>query len=649
MSAIGAIVGCGGAAASDAALARMERALRIHGPDRSGRSLAGDAGLVAALGIGFTPEDRLERQPIAGERLHLAFAGWIANRSELVEMLGIPAARERTLADSALALAAWERWGSGAPARLDGSFALLLWDEAAHALFAARSILQAPPLHYHRSRERFALATAPKGIFALGDLDPEIDLRKLADGLVLNHGEGERSHYRGISRLPLGSMLRFDGETLRIERYHDPEAVPDIRFARDADYVEAARERLDRSVADHLRAVEPPAIALSSGLDSSAVAVTALDLLPESEPLVAYTAVPEPGWDGSCFGRGWQGDESGPVRALGAIYPRLELHFVDSAGRSPTADLDALLLLAEAPPRNIGNLHWGIDIARAARARGKRVLLDGAIGNATISLSGRARFAALLRRGNLGELRRQLRAASRPGEVAHGLFSRAILPLLPAPIQRAVRERRGAVPRDRRRWSAIHPGFAEAMAVDRRRFAASSDAGFLEPPSSRALVRQMLFSGAIEEGQAVHHAIETLTGVQHRSPLASRRLLDFCLGLPDEQLLHDGIDRRLARRVMAGRLPAEILDAPRGRQAADWHLRMTRELANYRRELVAMGEDPEVSGRIDVARLLRLIDDWPARPPLSLADHPEFLIAYVGLGRAIGTGRFIRWANGSNG
>ena len=147
--------------------------------------------------------------------------------------------------------------------------------------------------------------------------------------------------------------------------------------------------------------------------------------------------------------------------------------------------------------------------------------------------------------------------------------------------------------------------------------------------------------------RAVQLALQVLHGVELRDPLGERRFVEWCLKLPDDQYLDRGRSRLLARRSMRGRLPPEVLEARRrGVQSADWHLRLTRALPRIRDTLLEWRNDPVVAGRLDVARLLRLVDTWPARAPLSARDHTEYMLARVGVDRALATGKLIRRTEG---
>jgi len=655
LSGIAAILRRDGAPAADADLARIEAALRLHGPDRQGRKALGEAGLVACLMLGFTPQDRHERQPLfAQPGLHLAFDGWIANRDEIEPMLGIEPERARSMPDSTLAMAAWRRWGEGALDRMDGAFALIVWDEVAHRLTAARSVRGAPPLHWHESTGRIVLATTAGAIHALGDVARALDEVKFADSLVLNYNDAERSYFKHINRLRMGRVMTASQSGLAVRRYFDLRAAPPVRFARDDDYVDAGRELLERAVRRSLRTNETPAMMLSAGLDSTAVAVTAIGQLRgvggAPFPLVSFTAVPEPGWEGQSALRGAMGDESGPVRELAALYPEIEANFVDCAGQDFTTWLDRLFLLGEAPPRAVNNLAWYVEILRQARQRGKRVVLTGESGNGTFSLSGVGLFPQLARRGRWLTLWRQLRALGYPRRaMLRPVAGFALLPLLPPRMGRMLRLLLGDdAAHGHAVRSVIRADYAREIDLAARMRATGFDDTFAQPAFGELRSAAMFDSGAGEDARCVAMGAQALTCVQVRDPLADRALAAFCAGLPQEQLLWNGVDRRLARRLMAGRLPDAVLRAPYGDQGADAFARTTRLLPEIARELEAARGDPLLGRAIDIERLERIVRSWPEREPRGPADHADYQIIRYGLPRTLAAMRHARWVSGSN-
>ena len=101
-------------------------------------------------------------------------------------------------------------------------------------------------------------------------------------------------------------------------------------------------------------------------------------------------------------------------------------------------------------------------------------------------------------------------------------------------------------------------------------------------------------------------------GIDARDPLADRRMIELTFAMPLAQFDHDGIARSLARRVLADRVPAEVLaERRRGYQSADW----LDYLTTYRSGIALEAElqaNSEAANFLDVGRMQDLISQWPA-------------------------------------
>jgi asparagine synthase (glutamine-hydrolysing) len=98
-------------------------------------------------------------------------------------------------------------------------------------------------------------------------------------------------------------------------------------------------------------------------------------------------------------------------------------------------------------------------------------------------------------------------------------------------------------------------------------------------------------------------------GVDERDVTADRRLAEFCLRLPPEQLLRNGTTRWLARRALSDRLPESLLKGQRGYQYPDWYERIDVDrLQRVSDELDA----PPASDILNFAALRRLAASWPS-------------------------------------
>ena len=612
---------------------------------------SGPAGLVKTVSVVATPQDEFDSQPIElhGGRV-LLFDGFLNHREELVSALGLTQGEAQRIADGALFARAVARWGDAAAERAEGWFTAVLWDPHARVLQAVCSPIMAPPLHFSVDSRRVVVATVPRGIFAWGDVPRRLDDAYFASSLILDYGDPRATFYQGVSSLSPGEMLTVGPRKDAVRRYYDlAERARPVRLPRDEDYVEAAGDLLRGAVRSVLRAPETPAVMMSGGFDSTSVAVTALEVLegcPGAAPLVSFTAVPEPGWDGR-VPAGHTGDEGDAVRALARMHPRLDARFVEAAGHSGTDSRIPMFELSEFPVRNPNNGYWVHECLRRAAAAGRRVVLHGTGGGHMFSRSGYGRLSDAFRAGRWWDLWRMTAGLPRGrfGRLSP-LLRHAVLPNLPEGMHRVLRKVAFG-DRGWRGYSPVHPDYARSAGVDERAREQGFDPYFKKHPLGREAALRAMSGPLLRNARATHRALGGLHGVALRDPLFERRLMEWGCGLPYDQFLREGRSHMLVRRLMKDRLPAEILDGPKGLQAADWHSRTTRRLPEIRTTLERWRDDPAVAGRLDLDRLLRALDTWPERTPLSARDHPDWLLLRH-LPRALNAGRFIKWVEGGS-
>ena len=625
----------------------MSVALQRFG-DKSVVRRQGPTGLAQVVSAPVTPEDAFDRYIVeCADGQVVAFHGMLHHRDELARALGVAPRRARCLADSDLFARAWQRWGEAAAARAEGEFAVVVWDGARRVLTALCSPLSSPPLYFTVTPRAAVVASAPRGVHAGSGIPRRLNDAHLASGLILDSLDVRSTYFEGVQALGCGEVLTVEAApgTHRVRRFwNTADHVRPVRMRRTEEYVEAGRELLSAAVAESMRACETPAMLLSSGLDSTTVAANALEQLaetPGAAPLISFTYRPASGWDGRTNGFRF-GDEGPLVSAMADKYPALDARFVHAQDIPWDHLWQPMMELAEQPERNTGNLYWGHECRRRMRAAGRRVVMNGASGNATVSYGGFERFATLFRRGRWEALNAETALLAPWRRKKSFLLHHAVLPFLPRSLY-AAKERwsgRSGWPT----YSAVHPDFARDMRVDQRAREHGFDPHFRRSWSRLEGQLKMISSFKDGEVRSVKLAMETLHDVAGRDPLANRRLALWCLGLPDELYYRDGYHRRLVRLLMDGRLPDEILWATRrGLQTADWHFRLTRDLPRLREEIEEWRTDPAVAERLDLDRLLRVLNTWPSETSLSPHDHPDWGLLPSGLYRAVTTGRFIRF------
>ncbi|MDB5694915.1 MAG: asparagine synthase [Sphingomonas bacterium] len=618
-----------GTALAGHACERMLAAQAVYAPDAPSVRVDGAATLGRRLHR-LVPEDAHDRGVLrdAAGRL-LAADIRIDNRAELEAALGVE--RPAGVSDASLLGVALDRWGLGALDRVVGDFAFAWWDAPERRLVLARDFFGQRPLHFHRGDGFVAFASMPKGLHALPQIRRCADPHAAAAFLALQTETGGASFFEGIEKVASGHLVVIDGNGVRTRRYWRPEPRP-LMLPHADDYAEAMREQMDRAVTARLRgAIDHVGSTLSGGLDSATVAATAARLLaPSGGRVTALTAVPRAGFksDPRDFA-----DEGPAAARVAALYPNVTHVRVENRG-SPLAALDRDAYLYERPMLNICNGVWANALRDAARARGVRVLLTGAMGNASFSHHGFDRLHQLLAHGRLLTLGREALALRRRGTRVGTIANAALGPLLPDALRAGVLRFTGR----RRRLSDYSLVTPEAVPDP-----ASQPAAW--PVGTPGAAQLGLFA-ATDYGNYTKGVLGGW-GIDLRDPTADRRLVEFCLSVPPEQYLAGGITRALARRAFADRLPPETANETRkGYQGADWFEGLDADRAALADEIAHIGRDSLAAGLIDLPRARALLADWPVGAQWQRDD--QVMHYRLALLRGVSTGHFLRKVSGVN-
>jgi asparagine synthase (glutamine-hydrolysing) len=524
-----------GAPPETEAVEAMAAELDHRGPDGRG-SFAADGIALGFRRLAIIDLSEAGAQPLASEdgRLQLIHNGEIYNYRELRGELEAAGHRFRSATDTEVVLAAYREWGSACVERFNGMWAFALWDGERQQLFCSRDRFGIKPFYYRHENGRFAFASEPRAFRA----DPSTRLEENREAVHEYLDQGyldhlEESFFAGIRRLPPAHSLAFDESGLRVWAYwrleeRDPPADP----------AEELRELFLDAVRLELRSDVPVGTALSGGLDSSAIAVSADHLLrTEAENAAAL---------------------GGRQRTFTAYFERPgfdERPFADAVVERTSAEptwltftagelVDDLLRIVEAQGEPFGStsICAGWYVMRAAKAAGVKVMLDGQGGDELLA-GYRAHFgfrlADLLARARLRELATEL-AGARHGPVA--IATAISRPFAPERLVRLVRSRTGG--------SLVHP--------DLRRRAGHAFDGSPFPDRLRRYQHLVLTRRGLpellryEDRNSMSHSLEA------RVPFLDHRLVELCFSLPPEEMIRGGETKSVLRRALGDLLPPSV-------------------------------------------------------------------------------------------
>jgi asparagine synthase (glutamine-hydrolysing) len=546
-----------------ALLRRMCGAIAHRGPDGEG--------VHAGIGFGFGHR-RLAvvdlsangAQPMASAdgTAWITYNGEIFNHPELRAMLEARGRLFRSTCDTEVVLQLYQEFGLDFVDRLNGDFALAIWDERARRLVLARDRMGVRPLFHATRGGSFHFASEVKALLQVPGIEAEIDPLGLDQIFTLWAPIAPRTAFRGISELPPGHLMVVEGGAARAWPYWTlefPEQANDGDPRGEARIAEELRHLLEDATRIRLRADVEVGSFLSGGLDSSAISALAARLAPAGLQTFGV-GFADPAFDESGF-------QATMARALGTTHHSIRCGETDIAEIFPDVVRHAeqpMLRSAPAPLFRLSGL---------VRASGLKVVLTGE--GADEIFAGYDLFKE-------AQVRRF--CARQPNSAIRPHLFRRLYPYLaslnqqsPAYLARffgigsddpndplfshrpRMRSTRGA--------KLLYSGDLRAALGDydaAEELAASLPAAFgTWHPLHQAqyLETRLLLPGYLLSAQgdrmAMAHGIET------RFPFLDHRLVAFAAGIPPRLKLRGLREKHILRTATADLLPVEIAERPK--------------------------------------------------------------------------------------
>ena len=560
-----------------------------------------------ASGIVLTAHARIDNREELIRDLRLETGdSLVPNPQSLITNLQSP------IPDSDLILHAYLRWGEECVHHLIGDWDFAVWDPRQRKLFLARDPCGISSLYYYQQARFLAFASSIKGLLALPDVPQRPNLLRVAQVLTSWPGDGTHTAYDGILQLPNAHTMTVTAGGTETRRYWRPENTPPLRLASDDAYLEAFLEVYTEAVRCRFRVPLPPArggtegggvgvgATLSSGLDSGSVcALAARELHDRGGRLPVFTSVPIYPTDG-LTGANRYGDEAPLVEINRRFIGNLDVHYIRAENTGPLAGMARALELHDSPMHAAGNMFWIYALQETARQQGLGVLLTGQGGNGTISWAGgQENYWPLLLAGRWRALWRKSKGSS---SLWKAVRSHLLRPLVQPFRGQAARLRHLG----RQPWAeyaAINPAFARTLDLRRQMKAGGHDPSFT-PPSDPRRAHLQFFQPAFGIAGAIWAEAGAAYGLEMRDPTMDKRLIEFCLAIPNEQYRLNGQDRALIRRAMLGLLPDEVrLNTHRGRQAADLGHRLLAELSQVQAVMAQLEASPLARRVLDLPKM----------------------------------------------
>ncbi|MFN8652017.1 MAG: asparagine synthase-related protein [Gemmatimonadales bacterium] len=469
---------------------------------------------------------------------------------------GLRAAGQSPRGDSPshLIAAAYRAWGSRLVEVLEGDYAFLVWDRRSRVLCAARDFAGSRPLYFGRAGTQLVLASTPVAVTAHPGIPRTLNRLAIAEDLIgaSSMVVGD-TPFEAVQLLPAGARLLWEpGKSPRVEGFWEPPVFERNEGPGTAEAAEQLRALLRAAVRERLAPAGPTAVWTSGGYDSPAVLGLALSARGGARGPVLPVSMSYPAGD--------PGREDELIQAV-AAHLSCPVHWVDVASVPGLPDPWAWAERREEPFAHPYE-EWNRALAAGSRDEGARVILGGNGGDQFFGVSP-VFMADLLRQGRWGTLWSEARRMGFGRRDARQIFHWIVQPALPPSLLELATRLRGRPLR-----AHLQSPIPDWLRLDR----ATTDALWQRQWQYRLRRPQETFGSAetawyltSKFGQRIATSIVGIaqqSGVEPRSPMYDRRVIEFMARRPREDRYALGETKILLRRALEGVLPAEHL-APR--------------------------------------------------------------------------------------
>lgn len=279
---------------------KMISTLSHRGPDGWGIYLAQD------VVLGHTRLSILDltagNQPMMSDRYVIVYNGEVYNYIELRKELVRKGIQFYTNSDTEVVLKAFEVYGTNCFSKLNGQFALIIWDKKDKTLTIARDRYGIRPLYILQHKNIYYFSSEMKAFDKIEGYQREFNMENVFEHALLWNTIGDNTLFKNIRALSAGTFEIYEvGNSPTKHRYYEiGESLgtsPNLKNA-----IEEFSEILRDAVNLRLRSDVPVASYLSGGIDSSVI--THLAALNKKEKLKTFSiAFEDKDFDESAFQR----------------------------------------------------------------------------------------------------------------------------------------------------------------------------------------------------------------------------------------------------------------------------------------------------------------------------------------------------------
>lgn len=308
-------------------------------------------------------------QPMSSEdeRYWIVFNGEIYNYKEIRGELEQRGCCFKSNSDTEVLLNAWIEWGVDCLQTLVGMFSFVVFDNTERSLICVRDAFGIKPFYYMTTDNQFCFASEVSSLILLGKQGSQVNWERAYDYLAFgSYDHTEDTFFKDVQQLKPGHLISVKleiDEPVRQQRWWWPNILEDGSHSFST-ATSILRDKFLRSIRLHLRSDVPVGVAVSGGIDSSAIACAIRHIEPEI-PIHTFSFIAP---DTRFNEANWSSLVNSAVNAIP--------HLVQVSRDELLRDLDCLIR-TQGEPFGGTSIYAQYQVYKCAKENGITVVLDG--------------------------------------------------------------------------------------------------------------------------------------------------------------------------------------------------------------------------------------------------------------------------------
>lgn len=255
-------------------LIEATNSIRHRGPDDAGYYEDENVGLGHRR-LSIIDLSSAGHQPMtsANGRYIIAYNGEIYNYLQLKQELQSNGFQFRSQSDTEVVVNGFEYWGSAIFEKLNGIFAISIWDKAEKKLILARDRMGVKPLYYWHENDLLLFGSEIKTILSYDIVKRKINLQSFHEFLYYGYALGENTMFSGIKKILPGQYLEISKDKVMTKKFWSINNINTIsqNGIKESMAISQTKSLLESAVSRQLVSDVPVGVFLSGGIDSSAI------------------------------------------------------------------------------------------------------------------------------------------------------------------------------------------------------------------------------------------------------------------------------------------------------------------------------------------------------------------------------------------